>query len=128
VIYVYRTPDGKFDIFLNKLQLIVQKIIVKNKILILCGDWNVKFLYKNSNERELNYLLLRCNLKHTINVPTRITKSSSTLLDVLTINEKNFKRPSIVMGLVLLNHYVQAFQNCNTPHRIKSRQFREDNV
>lgn len=31
MIYVYRTPDGKFDIFVNKLQLIIQKIIVKNK-------------------------------------------------------------------------------------------------
>jgi hypothetical protein len=46
-MYVYRTPDGKFDIFLNKLQLIIQKITVKNKILILYGDLNIKFLYKN---------------------------------------------------------------------------------
>jgi len=101
--------------------------------LTLCGDWNIKFLYRSSNERGLNYLLLRYNLKCTVNVPTTFTKSSSTLLDVLMINEKKFKRPSVVMGLVLLNHYVQAlfipFQNCsNTPHRIKSRQFREDNI
>jgi hypothetical protein len=130
-VYVYRTPDGKFDIFLSNLQLIIQKIAVKNKILIRCGDWSIKFLYKNSSERKLNYLLSRYNLKCTVNVPTRITKSSSTLLDVLIINEKNFKRPLVVMGLVL-NHNVQAlftpFQNCNTPHRIKSRLFREDNI
>ena len=89
VTRAYRTPDGKFDIFLNKLQFIIQKIILKNKILIVSGDWNMNFIYKSSNEREYNHLLSRYNLKHTVNVPTKITKSTSTLLDVLIINEKN---------------------------------------
>jgi hypothetical protein len=61
---------------------------VNNKILILDGDWNVNFLHKCWNEREFNNFLLWYNVKHTANVPTRITKYTLTMLDVMTINEK----------------------------------------
>ena len=44
VICIYRTSDGKFDIFLNRLELIIQELIVKNKILIPRGDWNINIL------------------------------------------------------------------------------------
>jgi hypothetical protein len=41
VICIYRSPDGKISTFLNKLELITQKLMVKRKTLILCGDWNI---------------------------------------------------------------------------------------
>ena len=31
IICIYRSPDGKIDTFLNKLRMIIQKLIVKNK-------------------------------------------------------------------------------------------------
>ena len=36
VTCIYRSPDGKFDTFLNKLELIIQKLMGKHKTLILC--------------------------------------------------------------------------------------------
>jgi exonuclease III len=89
LIYIYRNPDGKFYTFLNKLELIIQKLMGKHKNLILCGDWNINFLQTSPQKRELNSLLLRYNLKHIVNVPTRITKTKATLLDVVITNEKN---------------------------------------
>jgi hypothetical protein len=74
VVWIYTAPDGKIGIFINKLDLIIQKLIVKNKILFLCGYCNINLLHQSSNEREFSNLLLRYNLKHTVNVPTRITK------------------------------------------------------
>jgi hypothetical protein len=38
VICIYRTPDGQFGIFLNKIELIIQKLIVKYKTVIPHGD------------------------------------------------------------------------------------------
>jgi exonuclease III len=93
VICIYRSPDGKIDTFLNKSELIVQKLMVKCKTLILCGDWNVNFLQTNSHTRELNNLLLQYNLKHVVNVPTRITKTTATLLDVVITNKKKSVTP-----------------------------------
>ena len=31
--------NGQFDKFLSKLELIIRKLLMKDKILILCGDW-----------------------------------------------------------------------------------------
>lgn len=61
---------------------------MKNNILFLSGDWNINFLHNSKNERELNNLFFRYNLKNTVNIPTRITKSASTLFDVI-VNEEN---------------------------------------
>ena len=58
VACIYRSPDGKIDIFFNKLEMIIQKLIGKHKTLILCGDWNTNLLQSNSHTRELNDLFL----------------------------------------------------------------------
>ena len=89
VIRICRSPDGKIDTFFNKLEMTMQKLTVKHKTLILCGDWNINFLQTSPHTRELNNLLLWYNLKHTVNVPNRITKTTATLLDVVTTNDEN---------------------------------------
>jgi hypothetical protein len=53
-------------------------------------------------------MFFRYNLKNAVNIPTRITKSTSTFLDVITINDKNCTEPSIVMDLGLSDHYAQV--------------------
>jgi len=88
VTCTYRSSDGKIDTFFNKLEMIIQKLTGKHKTLILCGDWNINFLQTSPHTTELNNLLLRYNLKHNVNVPTRITKTTATLLDVVITNEK----------------------------------------
>jgi hypothetical protein len=35
LVCVYRSPDGQSDKFLNKLELVIQKLLIKDKILIL---------------------------------------------------------------------------------------------
>jgi hypothetical protein len=51
------SSDGKFDIFLNQIELIIQKSNVKNRILILNGGWYINLHYKSTNERELKNFL-----------------------------------------------------------------------
>ena len=118
---------------LNKLDLIIQKLIVERKTLILRQDWNINFLQTTSQTRELNNLLLRYNLKHSVNVPTRITKTTATLLDVVITNEKKPINSLKVMNLGLSDHYAQILSIpisdlSNIPHRIKKRQFSEASV
>jgi len=68
--------DGKFDICLSKLELITQNLIVKNAILILHGDWYINFPHKSKNINGNYTFILRNSLKNTVNVLTRITKST----------------------------------------------------
>jgi hypothetical protein len=54
IVCIYRSPDGKFDIFLNNLHLVTQKLTLKERILILSGDWNTNFFQESVklNEQE----------------------------------------------------------------------------
>jgi hypothetical protein len=74
IVCLDRSPDGKFDIFLKKLDLVIQRLIVKDRILILSGDWNINFLQESVNLNELKNLLLKYNLVNIVHSPTRITK------------------------------------------------------
>jgi hypothetical protein len=127
VICIYRSPDGKLGTFLNKLELIIQKLMMKFKTLILCGDWNINFFQTSSHTKELNNLLLRYNLKHIVNVPTRITKITATLLDVLITNEKKSINSLKVMDLGQSDHYAQILSisvsnSSNIPNRSKKNE------
>jgi hypothetical protein len=62
---IYRSPDGKFDKSINTLELVIQKLLMKDKILIFC-DRNINFLYEDSNQKDLTDLLLRYNLVNTV--------------------------------------------------------------
>jgi hypothetical protein len=127
-VCVHRNPDGKYDIFLNKVELIIQILIVNNKISILDGDWNINFLHKSTNEREFNNFLLL----YTANIPTGITKNTLMILDVMTINEKfegtlssyRFRIIRLLCGSAI--YTISNF--CNTLHRTERGQFREDNI
>jgi hypothetical protein len=81
IVCIYRSPDGKIEIFINKLETLIQKLITKKESLLLCGDWNIDILYENNNQKELVDLLQRNNLVNTVQLPTRMTKSTSTLID-----------------------------------------------
>jgi hypothetical protein len=98
---IYRAPNGQFDIFLDKLEIMIKKLLSKNKILILCGDWNVDMLHESSNRSELLGLLQRYKLVNTIQSPTRITNNSNTLLDLIIINKIWYKSPASVHELII---------------------------
>jgi len=77
IVCIYRSPDGQFDKFLNKLELVIQKSLIKNNILILCGDWDIDSLHDDGNLKDLTDLLLRYNLVNIVQSPTRITKTQT---------------------------------------------------
>ena len=77
VVCIYRSPDGQFDKVLDKLELVVQKLLMKDKILIHFGDWNIYFFHEGCNQKNLTDLLLRYNLVNTVKSPTRTTKKQA---------------------------------------------------
>jgi len=108
IVCIYRSPDGQFDRFLNKLELAIQKLLMKDKSLILYGEWNIDFLHEDSNQKNLTDLMLRYNLVNTVQSPTRITKSTNTLIDVIIINKKYYMEPATVIELGFSDHQAQV--------------------
>jgi hypothetical protein len=61
--------------FLKNLEVVIQKVQLKKKKLILCGD-SVRL-------QELKNLLRMYNLANIVTSPNRITKNSITQIDVI---------------------------------------------
>jgi len=76
-VCIYRLQDGQFNKFLNKLELVIQKLLMKDKFLKFC-NCNIDFLHEDCNQKELTELMLKYYLVNTVLSSTRITKSSST--------------------------------------------------
>ena len=86
VACIYRSPNGKFEEFLNKLESVIGKVQSRGKHILLCGDWNINFLQHSGKLLELQNLLLMHNLVNIVKSPTRIMYNTSSLTDVMIVN------------------------------------------
>jgi hypothetical protein len=80
--------------------------------LILYGDWNLNLLQENVKLNKLKSLLQVYNLVNTVDLPTRITKNTKSLIDVIIINNSNYTKQSEIMDLGLSDHYAQVLAIC----------------
>jgi hypothetical protein len=106
---------------------------MKDRILILCGDWNTDFLHEDGNLRDLTDLLFRYNPVNTVQSPTRITKSTSILIDVNITNKKYYMGPATVIELGFSDHQAQVLHVLHKNHasvniRVLKRHFGDDNI
>jgi exonuclease III len=90
ILTIYRAPAGNYDLFLDKLELILQKILKKYVNLILCGDFNVNYMNNCNKKVKLDDILGSYNLKSIITFPTRIGINLSTIIDNIFIDELQF--------------------------------------
>lgn len=130
---IYRAPDGQIEIFLHKLETLIQKLLTKNKAILLCGDWNIDILHENSTQKDLVDLLQRYNLVNTVQSPTRKTKSTSSLIDLMIINRTMYKMPASIHELGLSDHSAQILPiMCRIPDgsttKIWRRNFNKNNI
>lgn len=87
LITVYWNGSG-FDIFMNQFKKILDYIQMKfyKKKIIIGGDFNTNILQNTKESKSLLNLMLEYNFQQHIKVPTRITKNSSTCLDLIFTN------------------------------------------
>jgi hypothetical protein len=133
LICVYRSPSGKFEVFLNRLEILIQKLHNKKKRLILSRDWNINFLHDSPQVTEINNLLTRFNLINTVRAPIRITKISSSLLDVIITNNEKLLETARIMELGMSDHYAQILSipiksHISSFYKTYERQINEDNI
>ena len=106
----YRPPtssDYAVQNFMPILESCLQRAAAKGKEVIVTGDLNCDLLAKQTSLKEckqLKVMLKTENLSQFITKPTRITKHSKTLLDVIIANSPANIRNSGVLSLSLSDH------------------------
>lgn len=86
---IYRPPSTDIPQFLNEFEDILGKIYPVVDEVICAGDFNIDLLNLNSKVTDsFTEILESFKLKQIMDCPTRISKSTSTLLDLIIMNEK----------------------------------------
>ncbi len=83
----YRPPDGNVNNFLNSLREQLS-VYVQNPAsdILMFGDANIDLEKANHNQKLLKNFLIENNLEQLITRPTRVTNSTSSLLDHIYVN------------------------------------------
>ena len=82
--------------------------------LIICGDINVNYLQDSRNKSLLNSLLASFNLHSAVCFPTRISRNSSTIIDIFIDKLKNPDYSLIPTSNGLSDHNAQIIILHNT--------------
>lgn len=89
VLLTYRPPSSNVSITINNIKSLVKQyqLLYLNSEYIWVGDLNIDLLKKDTlNARTLFNTASALNMKHLLNTPTRITDSSSSLMDIVFSN------------------------------------------
>ena len=100
LINIYRPPSSDTAEFLQQLETLLTNIINENKFIYLVGDLNIDIGIKSSFSLQLLNTMASFFLFPTINIPTRTTLSSSTIIDVIfTNNLDDFQSGTIMTDI-----------------------------
>ena len=120
VVVLYRPPNEK-DTFFDMLKDAFK--VCNNKETIFMGDFNLNWLDKTRSNR-LRHLAKQFNLTQMIRNPTRITSSTTTLLDLIFTNKSDRvnKIYNLITGLSDHNLTLVSRKLPNTRYRNQNRE------
>jgi Reverse transcriptase (RNA-dependent DNA polymerase) len=87
IVCIYRPPSGDFDLFADKLEVIMNHLLDLNKPLYMGGDFNLNQLEPDVNVIEFNDILISYGCIPLVLEPTRIAKNSATCIDNVIVRE-----------------------------------------
>ena len=93
--------------FIFKLNNILDTTTAQNQEILLCGDFNCFFLHAKRDDHDCKQLksLFRCfDLKQLITKPTRITKDTKSLTDLIAVSHPQNIRDHEVITSHLSDH------------------------
>ena len=85
---VYRPANGDLEVCENYFQSILSNNSIRNKIVILAGDFNINVLDFEQNKKAQNFVnsMLQFGLLPTINKPNRVTNKTISTIDHIATN------------------------------------------
>jgi hypothetical protein len=133
---MYRPPNGNLENYNNYLNDFLEIIKTEEKLIYICGDFNINLLNSTTHTDTDNFLncLYSNSLFPLISKPTRISKNSATLIDNIFTNDIN--NVNMTCGILctdISDHFpifcIQTDKNeNNTIEYITKRNFNNENI
>ena len=104
---IYRPPDTNIQTFIETLNDVLSKIKSERKLCYLIGDFNINLLNSDTHDQTSNFidLLYSHSFFPLITKPTRVTESTSTLIDNIFINDISQTCTNGILYTDLTDHY-----------------------
>lgn len=85
LMVVYHSPSASDGDFLRFLEEVVENLVIKGECIIV-GDFNIDFKIDSFYTNKLRTIMSSLGMKQLVNSPTRITKDSQTMIDLVFVN------------------------------------------
>ena len=109
---IYRPPDSNPSVFRDKLDESLYAINMKNNNCIIMGDFNIDITKENAIKNDFINTIHSFSYFPTINICTRITNSSKSIIDNMVTNIHNFWLESgVVLSDITDNFPIVLFVN-----------------
>jgi hypothetical protein len=86
LLAVYRSPGADVNEFLNRLEILVNKMLKKCKYVLVVGDININVLENSKKTKDLKSILKSTGLRYLVNFPTRYCSTTATAIDNFLTN------------------------------------------
>ena len=87
ILNIYRPPSGNVEEFNDYFKEQLKAVNALKKLVIVCGDFNLNWLEtKSKGIRTYRETLDDFLMEQLVNVPTRVTKETSTLIDHISVS------------------------------------------
>lgn len=100
----YRPPGGDLSQFLSFMDGFLEFVNINQYELVLGGDFNINFLVHSKAKTEFESLLSIHSCRNVITLPTRLTETSETLLDLFITNSDDCSLKSGVINYPISDH------------------------
>lgn len=86
---IYHSPSTSDSIFCDILEQIFCNNVNLLKSCIVLGDFNIDMSKQNTYSKKLQHIIEHHGLKQIVNFYTRVTRTSSTIIDLVITNSEN---------------------------------------
>ena len=106
VCIVYRPPDSAISCLTDELMPSYTHALSLKKSIILTGDLNCDLMSDNPRGDALRSFCVAVNATQLIKDPTRVTNSSSTLIDIVLSSDPGLVKDSGVLDMTISDHFL----------------------
>ncbi|XP_025269746.1 uncharacterized protein LOC112639559 [Camponotus floridanus] len=85
IMVIYHSPSASHGDFMRFYEEIVEELVVKGECIVI-GDFNIDLRMDSFYAKKLQATMLSLGMKQYVNEPTRITKDSQTIIDLIFAN------------------------------------------
>ena len=102
---VYRKPDSILDDFTDDMNRILHSLHLERNSCIVTGDFNINMLSLDNRKQNFLHMTECYGLRQLINRPTRVTSTTSSLIDHIYTNISSYNIQSGCINVEIADHF-----------------------